>query len=133
MVELKNLVEFLDNTLKLQNFAGDCSNNGLQIEGKQIISKAVFGVDACQQLFDAAAERGADFIFTHHGISWGSEPRRWVGTTAQKFSTLFKNDISLYGAHLPLDANEQYGNNKVLADIAELSDLKKCCPYAGTS
>lgn len=131
MTTLQELVSFLDERLDLKNFSGDYSNNGLQIEGSSIVKKAVFGVDACQALFDAAAAVKADFIFTHHGISWGSEPRLWTGITAKRFSTLFKNDISLYGAHLPLDANGQFGNNKVLCDIAGLTDLEKCCRYAG--
>lgn len=131
MITRNELVSFLDECLKLKDFSGDYSNNGLQIEGNDIVKKAIFGVDACQALFDAAVERNADFIFTHHGISWGSEPRLWTGITAKRFSTLFRNNISLYGAHLPLDANEVYGNNKVLADIAELENLEKCCRYAG--
>ena len=131
MITRNELVSFLDDCLKLKDFSGDCSNNGLQIEGNDFVKKAVFGVDACQALFDAAVEHNADFIFTHHGISWGSEPRLWTGITAKRFSTLFKNNISLYGAHLPLDANESYGNNKVLSDIAELESLEKCCRYAG--
>ncbi|MBE6388105.1 MAG: Nif3-like dinuclear metal center hexameric protein [Lentisphaerae bacterium] len=131
MTTLKNLVEFLDQELKLNDYSGDYSNNGLQIEGKPEIRKAVFGVDACQALFDAAIARNADFIFTHHGISWGGEPRLWTGITAKRFSALFKNSVSLYGAHLPLDANEHFGNNRVLADIAELSELTKTCRYAG--
>ena len=131
MITRNELVSFLDDCLKLKDFSGDYSNNGLQIEGGDIVKKAVFGVDACQALFDAALECGADFIFTHHGISWGGEPRLWTGITAKRFSTLFKNNISLYGAHLPLDAHEQYGNNRVLSDIAELVSLEKCCRYAG--
>ncbi len=131
MTTLENLVAFLDERLKLTDFPGDYSNNGLQIQGGDTVKKAVFGVDACQALFDAAVERNADFIFTHHGISWGSEPRLWTGITAKRFSTLFKNNISLYGAHLPLDASEEYGNNRVLADIAGLTGLQKCCRYAG--
>ena len=131
MITRNELVSFLDECLKLKDFAGDCSNNGLQIEGRDIVKKAVFGVDACQALFDAAIERNADFIFTHHGISWGGEPRLWTGITAKRFAALFKNDISLYGAHLPLDAHDTCGNNKVLSNIAGLESLEKCCRYAG--
>ena len=131
MITRNELVAFLDESLNLKDFSGDYSNNGLQIEGGNIVKKAIFGVDACQALFDAAVERNADFIFTHHGISWGSEPRLWTGFTAKRFSTLFKNNISLYGAHLPLDANGDFGNNRVLSDIAGLANLEKCCRYAG--
>lgn len=131
MTTRKELVDFLDCKLALKDFSGDYSNNGLQIEGKDVVKKVVFGVDACQALFDAAVERNADFIFVHHGISWGSEPKLWTGITARRFSKLFKNDISLYGAHLPLDANANFGNNAVLAAIPEFTELEKCCRYAG--
>jgi dinuclear metal center YbgI/SA1388 family protein len=131
MTTRDELVKFLDQELALQEFSGDYSNNGLQIEGRDIVKKAVFGVDACQALFDAAVAKNADFIFVHHGISWGGEPRLWTGITAKRFAKLFKNDVSLYGAHLPLDANSTFGNNAVLAAIPEFSGLEKCCRYAG--
>ena len=131
MTTLNELVNFLDRKLALQDFSGDYSNNGLQIEGGNIVKKAVFGVDACQALFDAAVEKNADFIFVHHGISWGGEPRLWKGITAKRFAKLFKNDVSLYGAHLPLDANDKFGNNAVLAAIPGFTGLEKCCRYAG--
>ena len=131
MTTLKELVAFLDERLELKNYSGDYSNNGLQIEGNQIVKKAIFGVDACQALFDEAVKMNADFIFTHHGISWGGEPRLWTGITSKRFAALFKNDISLYGAHLPLDANPDFGNNRILCDIAGLTQLEKCCRYAG--
>ena len=70
-MELETLKTFLDSTLALDKFSRDASNNGLQVEGKTEVRSAVFGVDACQELFDAAAARGADFIFVHHGMSWG--------------------------------------------------------------
>ena len=132
MTTRNELVKFLDRKLALQDFPGDYSNNGLQIEGGDIVKKAVFGVDACQALFDAAVERNADFIFVHHGISWGSEPRYWTGITARRFARLIKNGVSLYGAHLPLDANSEFGNNAVLAAIPGFTQLEKCCRYAGT-
>ena len=131
MTTRDELVNFLDRKLALKDFPGDYSNNGLQIEGSEVVKKAVFGVDACQALFDAAVERNADFIFVHHGISWGSEPRVWTGITAKRFAKLFNNGVSLYGAHLPLDANDKFGNNAVLASIPEFTDLEKCCRYAG--
>lgn len=126
-----DLVKFLDNELNLAAFSGDVSNNGLQIEGSAEVKKAVFAVDACQQTFDFAAREHADFIFVHHGLSWGGGLKRWTNINAARFSTLFKNDISLYAAHLPLDAHPVFGNNAVLSDIINLQERRPFFNYDG--
>ena len=130
-MKLENLVSYLDNLLALDKFSRDASNNGLQVEGNAEVTRAVFGVDACQELFDAAAEKKADFIFVHHGMSWGSEPRRFSGIVAKRLSTLFQNGISLYAAHLPLDAHPEVGNNAQLADMIGLKELTPFFEYSG--
>ena len=130
-MKLENLVSYLDNLLALDKFSRDASNNGLQVEGNAKVTRAVFGVDACQELFDAAAEKKADFIFVHHGMSWGSEPRRFSGIVAKRLSTLFQNGISLYAAHLPLDAHPEVGNNAQLADMIGLKELTPFFEYSG--
>lgn len=126
-----DLVKFLDDKLALAAFSGDVSNNGLQIEGKPEVNKILFAVDACQQTFDIAVKEKADFIFVHHGLSWGGGLKRWTGVDAKRFSTLFKHDISLYAAHLPLDAHPVFGNNAVLSDIAGLLERKPFFNYDG--
>ena len=126
-----DLTDFLDEKLNIAAFAGDCSNNGVQVEGAPEVRKAVFAVDASLSLFDAAAERQADFIFVHHGLSWGAEPRRLTGYTARRFCTLFAHGITLYAAHLPLDAAPEFGNNAVLAKFIKLGDLSPFFRYDG--
>lgn len=130
-MQLKELVCWLDEHLNLKKYSGDYSNNGLQVEGASEVRKAVFGVDACQELFDFAAERQADFVFVHHGISWGSEPRRFDGITARRLRTLFTNNISLYAAHLPLDAHPELGNNAQIADLIGLQERVPFFEYCG--
>lgn len=130
-MKLQELVSFLDSTLVLDKFSRDASNNGLQVEGSAEVTSAVFGVDACQELFDAAAARGANFIFVHHGMSWGSEPRRFSGIVAKRLGTLFQNGISLYAAHLPLDAHPELGNNAQLADMIGLKERQPFFEYSG--
>ena len=131
MINRTELVNFLDKTLDLKSFSADASNNGLQIEGCDSVGRVLFGVDACQELFDTAVETESQFIFVHHGISWGGGIKRWTGMDAKRFSTLFKNGISLYAAHLPLDAHAVHGNNAVLADMTGLLDRKPCFQYNG--
>ena len=125
-MKLKKLTAFLDNTLKLGDFREDVSNNGLQIEGTEEVKKILFAVDGCQEVFDLAVENDADMIFVHHGLSWGSGMRYFTGINADRFRTLFANGISLYAAHLPLDAHPVYGNNAVLCDML---DLQKRTPF----
>lgn len=125
------LTKFLDGALNIAAFSGDVSNNGVQVEGGDEVRKAVFAVDASQALFDAAAERKADFIFVHHGLSWGANPRRLTGFVAKRFGTLFEHGITLYAAHLPLDAAPEFGNNAVLAKFIRLGRLSPFFRYDG--
>ncbi len=130
-MKLVELTGYLDRVLELEKFSGDHSNNGLQIEGGPEVRKAVFGVDGSLALFRAATERKADFVFVHHGISWGGEPRRFTGFTADRLRLMFQHGISLYAAHLPLDANSEFGNNAELAKLAGLAGLEPFCRYDG--
>ena len=130
-MQLKELTCFLNRTLELEAFASDHSNNGLQVEGRPEIRKVVAGVDASLALFEAAAATEADLVLVHHGLSWGAEPRRFTGITARRLETLFRNGMSLYAVHLPLDAHALYGNNARLAALGRLTDLRRCCHYDG--
>ena len=130
-MKLRDLTAFLDRELGLEGFSRDLSNNGLQIQGDEEVSSAVFGVDACQALFEEAARRNAGFVFVHHGLSWGSEPRRFTGITARRLELMFRNKISLYAAHLPLDAHPEFGNNAQLADMVGLRERLPFFEYDG--
>ncbi len=130
-MELKELTGYLDNRLDLGIAPSDHSNNGLQVEGSRHVKKALFSVDASLELFERAAAISADFIFVHHGISWDAYPKRFTGSVANRLTTLFKNDISLYAVHLPLDAHPEIGHNALLADMLELVNRKMFCKYSG--
>ena len=119
-MQRSELVKYLDEYLDLRAFAGDVSNNGLQIEGRAEVKKVMFAVDGCQQTIDLAVAEQADFLFVHHGLSWGGGLKRWTGIDARRFAALFNNGISLYAAHLPLDAHPVSGNNAVSSDIIGL-------------
>lgn len=115
MTTLKQLTDFLDALLEPDKFPGDLSNNGLQIEASETVGKALFAVDASLELINIAAERKADFIFVHHGISWGDGLKRLTGFNAGRVGALFRRGISLYAVHLPLDAHPIVGHNAILA------------------
>ncbi len=126
-MELDRLAAFLDDLLKIGEFAQDSSNNGLQVQGAAEVRKAVFGVDSSRTLFEKAAERGAQFVFVHHGISWRDSLKRLTGYNKMQVEPLFKNSISLYAAHLPLDAAPKIGHN---ACLARMLGLRKCGTFA---
>ena len=120
MITQIQLTAFLDSL-----FAGypvqDYSNNGLQVEGYATVRKAAFAVDACQETFERAVQCGADFLFCHHGLSWGGGLPYITGIHANRLRTLVNNGLSLYAVHLPLDAQKTVGNNAQLADLVGLS------------
>ncbi|MDD5598304.1 MAG: Nif3-like dinuclear metal center hexameric protein, partial [Victivallaceae bacterium] len=132
MARLKEITEYLDELLNIAAIPGDYSNNGLQVEAAGEVRKAVFGVDACKALFEAAALKNAGFIFVHHGISWSAEPRRFTGIIASRLELLFKNGISLYAVHLPLDAHPDIGHNALLADMVKLKHRYSFMEYCGS-
>jgi len=126
-----DIVRFLDQILELDQWPDDPSNNGLQFEGDAEVEKAVFAVDASAELFCKAADLDAGFIFVHHGISWGSGIRRIDGLLAERIKLLAANGISLYAAHLPLDANPRFGHNARLSDMIGLTERRTFGSYHG--
>ena len=130
-MKLSKLCKYLDDLLEIDKFPGDSSNNGLQVEGVDTVKKALFGVDACAELFESAVEKNADFIMVHHGLSWRDNLKRLSGLTAGRLRILFANGISLYAAHLPLDAHVKLGNNAQLADMINLQNRKMFFGYSG--
>lgn len=131
-MKLAELCNYLDSELNLGGFAGDYSNNGLQVAGgDQEITKAVFAVDAALETIEYAEDAKADFLFVHHGISWGSGFRRITGIDAKRIGLLFSAGINLYAAHLPLDAHLELGNNAILSRILGMKELAPFCHVEG--
>ncbi len=121
--KLAHVVARLDELLKPPPGCQDSSNNGLQVDaGTADVTRVVFGVDACQALFAAAAKRGAQLVVVHHGLSWRDQFRRLRGLTARRLEALFKNGVSLYASHLPLDAHPELGHNAQLAKMLGIAD-----------
>lgn len=99
----------------------DYCPNGLQVEGRSKIKKIVTGVTASQALIDKAVELKADALLVHHGYFWKGEPEPIRGMKGKRIRTLIKNDINLFGYHLPLDIHPELGNN---AELARLLDIE---------
>ncbi len=109
-----DLIEYLDRYLEIDKIP-DASWNGLQVQGSKEIRQIGAAVDACQDVIDAAAEAGVDFLIVHHGIFWEKKASRITGTHYRRLKALLDAGINLYAAHLPLDWHPEVGNNAVLA------------------
>ncbi len=131
MNNLKSIVGFLDAKLKVADFPGDSSNNGLQVENSGHVSRICCGVDASLEFFEAAQRRGADMVVCHHGISWGDSLRRITELNYKRISFLMENDIALYACHLPLDADPVIGNNILICRALGLRNIRRFGVYHG--
>ncbi|NOI23654.1 Nif3-like dinuclear metal center hexameric protein [Vibrio mediterranei] len=98
----------------------DYCPNGLQVEGASEINKVVTGVTASQALIDYAVSVNADALLVHHGYFWKGEPEAIRGMKGKRIRTLIKNDVNLYGYHLPLDIHPDLGNNARLAELLDI-------------
>ena len=123
------LTQYLDDYLEIDKF-DDSSQNGLQVEGPEEVTKVAFAVDACQASFDQAVDAGAQLLFVHHGLFW-KDPLRLVGPHFHRVRTLIEGECGLYAVHLPLDAHPEVGNNAVLARRLGLRGSHPFAEYHG--
>ena len=128
MAKLINIVKFLNKELKIKSIK-DSSQNGLQVNCKKEINKIGFAVDSSLAVLDKAKKAKVDMLIVHHGIIW--KPLKYKDLITKKIAFLKKNKISFYGAHLPLDAHYNYGNNIELCRILGLIKTKKFGNYHG--
>lgn len=102
----------------------DYAPNGLQVEGKETISKIAFAVSATQDSIAQALRWGADALVVHHGVFWKHQgPRTVTGAWGERIKSLVKSDVNLFAYHLPLDAHSEIGNAVSLGKEIGLSDL----------
>ena len=123
-VRLGDVVSYLDETLAARTFRDYCPN-GLQVEGAPEVDRVVTGVSANLDLFQKAAEVGADLVVVHHGLVWGGGIERVTGATAKRLGFLLEHKMSLAAYHLPLDAHPRLGNNVGLADAIGLGAARR--------
>jgi dinuclear metal center YbgI/SA1388 family protein len=113
MATRDEIVAALDELLEIDSFT-DYGPNGLQVPGAEDVSLVVTGVSAQRELFERAAEAGAQLVLCHHGLFWDSQPRSVGPVLKERLRVLFDADISLAAYHLPLDAHPEVGNNALI-------------------
>ncbi len=124
-----SLVAYLDEYLRIAEFQ-DTSQNGLQVEGPEEVTKVALAVDACLAAFERAVAEGAQLLVVHHGLFW-DKPVRLVGPAFQRVRTLIEGHCGLYAAHLPLDAHPEVGNNAEMARLLGLEEVRPFGRYHG--
>ncbi len=127
-----DLITYLDQYLEIDTYKNvDISLNGLQVgTNDREIKRVAVAVDACLQTINLAIEAKVDLIIVHHGLYWG-KPIPIKDNFYKKIKLLMDNNIDLYAAHLPLDAHLEVGNNKVMATVLNLVDIKPTFNYKG--
>lgn len=125
MVYRNEILEYINTLLNIKDFDDYCIN-GLQVQGKEQISKIIVGVSSSERLFIEAIKRKADMILVHHGLFWKNAPAPFslTGIVRNRIALLIKNDINLAAYHLPLDAHPEIGNNTQIIKKLNLELMK---------
>jgi dinuclear metal center YbgI/SA1388 family protein len=120
-MELAEFAARLDDLLDVEDLDDlDYAVNGLQVGPEDgTVDRAAFAVDGVELTFEAAADRDADVIVVHHGVSWGGIDRV-TGKEYDRLRSLIGNDLALYAVHLPLDTHRELGNAAGLAGFLDL-------------
>lgn len=124
------LIAYLDGYLRVDEIE-DASQNGLQVEGPEEVTRIAFAVDGCQASFERAVAAGAQLLVVHHGLFW-DKPRRLVGPLFRRVRTLIEGGCGLYAVHLPLDFHPRVGNNAEMARLLGLEDTRAFGEYHGS-
>ncbi len=125
-VSRNEIVRHLDEMLQVATIEDD-SNNGLQVQGAERVSRIALATDAALEVYRQAAAARCQFLIAHHGLIWRGI-RSVTGREYEHLRFLIENDMNLYAAHLPLDLHPEVGNN---IELTRLIDLQDVAPFGG--
>ncbi len=128
-MDAQELLAYLDHYLEIGRYA-DRSNNGLQVQCPDRVTRIALAVDACLASFEQAVAWGAQLLIVHHGLFW-SEHIQVIGAHYRRLRTLIMGNCGLYAAHIPLDAHPEVGNNIQLARVLGLEDIERWGRHKG--
>ena len=121
MVKRKDIVAFLDEFLKIEEVEDKYLHNGLIFEGRDEVKKIAFAVDSSVDVIEAARKKDADMLVVHHGFLSKMSLFPIIHHMKKMVKQLVESDISVYGAHIPLDVHEKVGNNAELCRVFGVS------------
>ena len=130
-MDILQISHHLDNLLDIKEIKDSPNSvNGLQMQNTGQIKKVGLAVDFCMATIEMAIAAECNMMFVHHGMLWGGvKPIR--GNFYDKISTMMRENLGLYSAHLPLDMHPILGNNKALADQLGLYEIEPFGKYEG--
>ena len=130
-VTTAQLEAYLRGFLKPDSFE-DYGPNGLQVQGHDNIERVAFAVSATRDSITQAIEQRAQALVVHHGLFWKFHGAKTLtGPFYQRVAPLIKNDLSLFGYHLPLDAHPEVGNARALADLLGMENHRPFGDHKG--
>ena len=108
------IVAYANERLEVDRFP-EFGPPGLQVVGAPEVERISCAVSASLELFERAAEAGAQLVLVHHGLFWRNEPLVVDRRLRGRLEALFRAGLSLVAYHLALDAHPSLGNNAQLA------------------
>ncbi len=130
MAKRDEIVRFMNEYLSAGDYKDYCKN-GLQIEGTHEVTKIVTGVSCSLELFERAAQEGAQMVLVHHGLIWNMFPGVITGVMKQRMKVLFDHDMNLCSYHLPLDGHQEIGHSAMIAKGIKLPSWEPFGSYNG--
>lgn len=104
-MQLSDLIKKIQKIAPLRA-AAEWDNSGMQVLGTQKeVSLVAVTLDPTLPAVAEAAEYGAEFILTHHPLSFKPRPLGIDSSYLEIVRVLLSSGISLYSAHTSLDAN----------------------------
>lgn len=128
---LSQISAWLDQLLNISAFS-DSSLNGVQVEASTVVRTIGAAVDAGESVILDAVEKGVDLLIVHHGLFW-DQLEAVRGPLGRKIGALIKGEVSLYAAHLPLDAHMEFGNGILIARQIGLGSVRSAMNYRGSN
>lgn len=92
----------------------DFMANGVQIHGKENVSKIIIGVSPTVEFFKIAEQKHADFIITKHPLYIAPVNQTFDPSTQERLRYIFRNDWTMSGYHFALDIHPTLGNTPIL-------------------
>jgi dinuclear metal center YbgI/SA1388 family protein len=124
MARRDDILEYAREFLDLDAFP-DYGPMGLQVVGADEVAKLAAGVSSSRELFERAAEAGAQLLIVHHGLFWERDPRIVDRQMKARLEALFEGDVTLASYHLALDAHPEIGNNALLAGLLGIEERER--------
>lgn len=122
MVRRSELICWLNKYMKVSEIK-DLLPNGLQIEGREEISRIFTAVSINRDVIEKAVDGDADAILVHHGMFWQKEEPTLVSYRKSRVKLLLENNINLLAYHLPLDYHPEISHNRLILNGISASEI----------